>query len=396
MTEYKFATNCVHAGSLKDPHGSPRTPLYDATAFGFDSTADLLDVIDGRRQGSLYTRYGMNPTIQSTETKLASLEYADSALVFASGMAAESALFLTHGRAGVIVLGDAYGGTLEFLERQLPTLGIPTFLLLGHELDQLDRALSAGSRLVFFETPTNPTLEILDIRQICEISHRRGALVAVDNTFASPVNQQPLALGADLVVHSATKYLGGHDDITAGAVMGPKQLVEPIAAWRKNLGQMLAPSAAHLLSRSLSTLPVRVQRQNTSALQIALRMREQVRVKRVLYPGLPDFPGHKLAASQMHGFGGTVTLEVDGTFDDVRRIVDQLQVFTIAPSLGGVESLVTQPVTTTHHNLREEDRQRRGITDQMIRLSIGLEDVEDLLRDLEQALQQSEVSAACC
>lgn len=241
--------------------------------------------------------------------------------------------------------------------------------------------------LVFFETPTNPTLEVLDIRRLCSISHARGALVAVDSTFASPINQQPLTLGADFVVHSATKYLGGHDDIVAGVLGGPLRLLEPVGIWRKNLGQMLAPAAAHLPSRSLASLPVRVQRQNATALAVAQAMTRHPRVSRVFYPGLSDFPGHRLAASQMRGFGGVVTIEIQGGPDAAGRVVDRLQLFIIAPSLGGVESMATQPVTTTHHGLSQDDRRRRGITDGMIRLSIGLEDADDLISDLEQALK---------
>lgn len=384
---HDLSTRCVHAGVISDPQGSPRTPLYDTTTFRFASTADVLDVVEGRREGNLYTRYGMNPTIRTLEAKLASLEAAESALVFASGMAAEAALFFTHGRKGVVLIGDAYGGTVEFLEKQLPLLSIPTYLLLSSEMDRLEAALSQGAGLVFFETPTNPTLEILDIRRLCEICHAHGALVAVDSTFASPINQRPLALGADLVVHSATKYLGGHSDITAGVLTGAKCLVEPVGVWRKNLGQMLAPAPAHLLSRSLATLVVRVQRQNATALAIAQAMRRHPRVSRVFYPGLPDSPGHDLATSQMQGFGAIVTIEIEGNRDAAAHVVDRLKLFIIAPSLGGVESLVTQPVTTTHHGLREEDRRRRGITDAMIRLSVGLEDAVDLIADLEQALE---------
>lgn len=381
-----LSTHCVHAGEIEDPQGSPHTPVYTTTTFAFESTADLLDVVEGRRAGNLYTRYGFNPTIRALETKLAALEGAETALAFASGMAAESALFLTHGRQGILCIGDAYGGTLELLAEQLPLLGIPTHFLLGNELDRLEPVLQKGCGLVFFETPTNPALEILDIRRIAEAAHAQGALVAVDNTFATPVNQQPLALGADLVVHSATKYLGGHSDITAGAIMGPAALLAPIFGWRKNLGQMPSPETAALLARSIRTLVVRVRQQNTSARKIADALRGHPRIARVLYPGLPDFPGHAVAAEQMSGFGGMLTLEIKGTGADASRVVDRLKLFAIAPSLGGVESLVTQPVTTTHHGLDPEERQHRGITDSMIRLSIGLEDTDDLIRDLEEAL----------
>jgi cystathionine beta-lyase/cystathionine gamma-synthase len=382
-----LATRCVHAGELPDAHGSPHTPVYTTTTFAFGSTAAILDVVEGRAAGSLYTRYGLNPTVQSLEAKLAAIEGAEAALAFASGMAAEAALFLAHGRAGIVCIGDAYGGTLELIGQQLPLLGIPTHLLLGTELDRLDELLVGGAGLVFLETPSNPTLEVFDIAAITARTHARGALLVVDNTFASPVNQQPLALGADLVVHSATKYLGGHSDITAGALMGPKALIDAVWPWRKNLGQTPAPETAALLARSLRTLVVRVRQQNATALTVAQAMAADPRVARVLYPGLPTFPGHALAARQMAGFGGMLTIEVAGDGTAASAVVDRLQLFAIAPSLGGVESLATQPVTTTHHGLAPEERARRGITDAMIRLSIGLEDAQDLIDDLHHALR---------
>ncbi len=381
-----LSTRCVHAGEIEDAHGSPHTPIYTTTTFKFASTADLLDVVDGRKPGSLYTRYGLNPSIASIEKKLAALEGAEAAWAFCSGMAAEVALFLTHGRKGIVCLGDAYGGTLELLASQLPLLGIPTHFMLGSDMGQLDEALSTGAELVFFETPTNPTLEIFDIHAIAKLAHANGARVAVDNTFASPVNQNPLALGADFVVHSCTKYLGGHSDLTAGALMGTAELLAPVWNWRKNLGSMIAPEIASLLARSIRTLPVRVRQQNATAQAVAEAMARHPRVSRVLYPGLADFPGHALAKKQMSGYGGMLTIEVRGSGEDATRVADRLKLIALAPSLGGVESLVTQPCTTTHHGLTPEERARRGISDAMLRLSIGLEDAADLIADLEQAL----------
>ena len=381
-----LSTRCIHGGELKDAQGSPHTPLYATTTFKFDSTADLLDVVEGRKSGNLYTRYGLNPTIRALEEKLASIEGAEAAWAFSSGMAAETALFLAHGRKGIVCIGDAYGGTMELLASQLPLLNIPTYFLLGSELDGLKAYLEQGVGLVFFETPTNPALEVLDIAALSSQAHQHGALVAVDNTFASPVNQHPLELGADFVIHSATKYLGGHSDITAGALMGSAHLLTPVWPWRKNLGTMIAPETASLLMRSLRTLVVRVERQNASALFLAQALQGHPGVARVYYPGLPDFPGHAVALRQMKGFGGMLTFEVAGGYEDAVRVVDRLKLFAIAPSLGGVESLATMPVTTTHHGLEPQERARRGISDNMIRLSIGLEDAADLLADLEQAL----------
>lgn len=381
-----LSTRCVHAGELADAHGSPHTPLYTTTTFKFASTADLLDVVDGRKPGSLYTRYGLNPTVASIEQKLAALEGAELAWAFCSGMAAETALFLTHGRKGIVCLGDAYGGTLELISSQLPLLGIPGHFLLGHELSKLDELLAQGAGLVFLETPTNPTLEIFDIQAIAKLAHAHGALVAVNNTFASPVNQNPLALDTDIVMHSCTKYLGGHSDLTAGVLMGSQDLLMPVWNWRKNLGTTIAPEIANLLARSIRSLPVRVRAQNTTAQAVAEAMARHPKVARVLYPGLPDFPYHPLASKQMTGYGGMLTIEVKGSGDDATHVADKLKLFALAPSLGGVESLVTQPCTTTHHGLTPEERTRRGISDAMLRLSIGLEDAADLIADLDQAL----------
>jgi cystathionine gamma-synthase len=384
--QYALATRAIHGSTLKDAHGSPHLPIYNTTTFAFASTADLLDVVDGRKPGSLYTRYGLNPSLFALEETLASLESAELAWAFCSGMAAETALFLAHGRDGIVCIGDAYGGTLELLSSQLPLLGIPTHCILGHELDRLDALLAGGAKLVFFETPTNPALELFDIRAITDLAHAHGARVAVDNTFASPVNQRPLELGADFVMHSATKYLGGHSDLTAGALMGSRELLLPVWNWRKNLGSTIAAETAALLSRSLRTLVVRVRQQNATAQAVAEAMARHPKITRVYYPGLPDFPGHALAKAQMHGFGGMVSLEVAGTGADATRVADRLRLFALAPSLGGAESLVTQPCTTTHHGLTPEERARRGIPDSMLRLSIGLEDPADLIADLEQAL----------
>jgi len=383
-----FSTLCIHGGDQLDPQGGIHVPLYNHSTFGFPSTQALLDVIEGRKEGNFYTRFGLNPTIRAVERKLALLEGGELALVFSSGMAAEAATFLSHCKAGdhIVCIGDVYGGTFELLASNLPNLGIRTTFLLGDEVDRLREAITERTRIVFFETPTNPAMEIFDIRAVAETARGAGALTVVDNTFASPVNQNPLALGADLVIHSTTKYLGGHSDLTGGAVIGPKARVEPIWPWRKNLGQIMAPEVAYLLSRSLRTLTVRVRQQNATALAVAEFLSSQSNVLKVNYPGLPDFPGHAVAARQMRGFGGMVSFVYDGDAAATSAVVDRLQLFTIAASLGGTESLVTQPVTSTHHGMAPEERARRGIVNGLVRLSCGLEDTEDLIADLQQAL----------
>jgi len=383
-----MATRSIHEGEIKDQFGAPHTPVYNTTTFTFSSTKELMEAVDGRSSDPLYTRYGMNPNLWALEKKLASLEEAEESLVFGSGMAAISSAFLAHGRGGVLVLGDIYGGTIDFLENQFRSLNVPVYFLLEEEFHQMEDILKKGVDMVFFESPNNPFLGILDIEWVGAQAHQYGALVCIDNTFATPVNQNPLLLGADLVVHSATKYLGGHSDVTGGVVMGSSKLIDKIKPWRKNLGQIPAPEVAALLSRSLKTLVIRVQRQGESAMKIAETFQDHPKVKRVFYPGLKSNKGYSVASRQMCGFGGMLTMELHGDFEKTAAVADRLELIRIAPSLGGTESLCTQPVTTTHVDLTEEERERRGITPSLIRFSIGLEDVEDLIEDIRQALDQ--------
>jgi cystathionine gamma-synthase/methionine-gamma-lyase len=373
---------------MRDPHGALHSPMYDHSTFGFATTSDVLDVVEGRTSGALYTRYGLNPTITALEAKLADLEGAEAALAFSSGMAAEAAVFLAHARAGdhVVCVGDVYGGTFELLGQDLPRLGITTTFLLASEAGRIGEVLRPETRMVFFETPTNPLIDLIDIAA-AKAAAGPDVLVVVDNTFASPVNQTPLALGADLVVHSATKYLGGHSDLTAGAVMGPADLVRPVWAARKNLGTVIAPPVAHLLQRSLRTLAVRVRAQNATATAVAGFLDAHPRVARALHPSLAAGEARSIRERQMTGDGGMVSFVLDAGTAGTSAVVDRLRLFAIAPSLGGVESLVTQPVTTTHHDLDEADRARRGIAGGLVRLSIGLEEPEDLITDLAQALE---------
>jgi cystathionine gamma-synthase/methionine-gamma-lyase len=387
-TKLGLSTQCIHAGEKLDPNGGIHPPLYNHSTFGFHSTQDVLDVVEGRKEGNLYTRYGLNPTIRALEAKLAALEGGELAWAFSSGMAAESATFLAYCKSGdhIVCIGDVYGGTFELLGKNLPDVGIETTFMLGSEVDRLADVMKPRTRVVFFETPTNPNMEVLDIERIAKVAKSKGALTVVDNTFATPVNQRPLELGADLVIHSATKYMGGHSDLTGGAVIGSKSLLGPIWTWRKNLGQMMAPEVAFLLARSLRTLVVRVKAHNAAGAYVAERLARHPRVKRTNYPGLGSFAGHEIARRQMKGFGGMVSFVFDGDAKATAAVVDRLQLFTIAPSLGGAESLVTQPITTTHHDVPPTDRARRGIDDGMVRLSCGLEDAEDLWADLERAL----------
>ncbi|GEL20785.1 trans-sulfuration enzyme family protein [Pseudonocardia asaccharolytica] len=390
QTREGLSTRCVHAGDTRDLRGAIHPPLYGNATFAFESTADLLDLVEGRTQGNLYTRTGSNPTIRSLERKLADLEDAETALAFGSGMAAEAATFLAHVHAGdhIVCLGDVFGGTYGLLRDNLSQLGITTTFLTADELDKLPEVLTERVRIVFFETPTNPTLDVLDIAAIAAQAHAVGALVVVDSTFATPVNLNPLHHGADLVIHSATKYLGGHSDLIAGAVAGRAELLAPIGGWRGNLGQTIAPQVAYLLSRSLRSLVVRVRAQNATADAVARFLAEHPRVTRVNHPSLATGDQAALVKTQMRGHGGMLSFLVDGDATTTAAVVDRLRIFSIAPSLGGAESLVTQPITTTHHGLEPAERARRGITDNMVRLSIGLEDADDLINDLAHALDR--------
>ncbi|HLR98277.1 aminotransferase class I/II-fold pyridoxal phosphate-dependent enzyme [Mycolicibacillus parakoreensis] len=383
-----LGTRSVHAGDRRDTHGAIHPPIYPHSTFAFARTADLLDVIEERTAGALYTRYGGNPTVVATEAKLADLEGAQAALAFSSGMAAISAALLAHVRTGeqIVCVGDLYGGTYELLTENLPRLGITTAFLPAEHLDRLPAACTDATRVVFFETPSNPTLTVLDIAAVSAAARAAGALTIIDNTFATPVNQNPLAHGADLVMHSATKYLGGHSDLTAGALMGSAELLAPVAFWRKNLGQMIAPEVSSLLARSLRSLPVRVARHNAGAAAVAAFLAGHPAVVRVNYPGLAAGAAKTVVDKQMRGHGGMLSFVLDADAAATAAVVDRLALFSIAGSLGGVESLVTQPITTSHHGMPPAERRRRGISDGMIRLSVGLEDPADLIADLEQAL----------
>lgn len=381
----KFSTRAIHAGLANDGFGSPHTPLYDTTTFKYAATENMERAIDGRDSGYFYTRYGSNPSIVNIEQKLASLEQAGGALAFASGMAAISAALIAHGERGIICMGELYGGTWELMTDQLGSLGRRVAFIEAGDTDGLRRYLQQGYGLVYFETPSNPLLQIIDIAAVAAIAHAHDALLAVDSTFATPVNQQTLTLGADIVIHSATKYLGGHSDLTGGVVAANADLLPAINAWRKNLGQCMAPETAHLLARSLATLELRVHRQNASAARIAAFLQTHAAVERVYYPGLPAHGGHEIAKKQMSGFGGMLSVTLKAHVD-AAAFVDRLQLFSLAVSLGGIESLVCQPCRTSHRGLSAQMKAEKGITDQLIRVSIGLEDAADLEQDLAQAL----------
>ncbi|MGH8638626.1 MAG: trans-sulfuration enzyme family protein [Burkholderiales bacterium] len=371
---------------LRDVH--PLTlPIYETTTFVFENAQQVVDYNEGRSEKYLYTRYG-NPTVAAVEERLAAVEGADAALLLSSGQAATTTALLSLVSAGdeIVCSAAIYGGTLHLLTEVFGRLGVTTRFVRVEEFREPAAILSERTKVLWFETPINPTLRCIDIPHVAAACRARGVLSVVDNTFASPVNQQPLALGIDLVMHSATKYLNGHSDVTAGVIAGPSALIGPIEKLRRRVGTLLDPYAAYALGRGLRTLAVRVERQNANAMALAQWLAKDTRVQTVFYPGLPQHPDHEIAARQMRGFGGMVCVDLGGGYERAAQFFDRLKVFQRAASLGGVESLCSLPVLTSQWGHTEEELREAGVTASMARLSVGLEDAADLIADLDQAL----------
>ena len=364
------------------------TPIFETTTFLFENAAEVIAFNSGKSDKYLYSRYG-NPTVVAVERSLAGLDEADGALLFSSGMAATATTLIGHLKAGDEVLCAAaiYGGTLHLLHDLLSRFGVTTRFVSAEELASLDSVISERTRIVWFESPTNPTLRCVDVRRVAAACRARGVLSVLDNTFASPINQRALALGVDLAMQSATKYLNGHSDVTAGVVAGPVALLKPIESARRLLGTVLDPAAAYALGRGLKTLAVRMARQNQTALALAEALTSDRRVSQVFYPGLASHPEHEIAKRQMSGFGGMVCIDLGGDYERAARAFDRLAVIKRAASLGGVESIVSLPVLTSQWGHSDEQLRAAGVTKGMLRLSVGLEDVGDLLADLDQALE---------
>jgi cystathionine beta-lyase/cystathionine gamma-synthase len=385
-----FSTKAVHAGDeRRSSTGAVVEPIYETSVFAFSSTKHLLDVMGEKAEGYVYTRYG-NPTTRSVENKMAELEQSEDAAVFSSGMAAIATAFFTLLSSGdhVVSTRDLYGGTLEFFNKVLPKFGVETTLVEATDLDEIRSATRSNTRVIYAETPTNPTLKVADLSAVVKIGKEKGATVVVDSTFASPYNTRPMELGVDVVVHSATKYLCGHNDVTAGVVCGSERFVQELKKTRKSLGGTLDPLAAWLLLRGLKTLGLRMERHNSNGIKVATYLEGHPKVKKVHYPGLESHPQHAIAKRQMTGFGGVVSFEIDRDFETTVKFVENLKLCSLASSLGGTETLVTQPVTASHYSVSVEDRKKAGITDQLIRLALGIEDPEDIIADLEQAFKK--------
>jgi cystathionine beta-lyase/cystathionine gamma-synthase len=383
----KPQTRIIHGDGQPDSVGSLTTPIYETTTYLFDTAAEVKQYAEGGSSKFLYSRYG-NPTVQAVERTIAALEGAEAALLLSSGQSATTTALMGLLSAGdeVICSSAIYGGTLHLLADLLSRFGIRTRFATVEELTDVGAIISDTTKLVWFESPINPTLRCVDIAAIAAACRARGVISVIDNTFASPVNQQPIALGVDLVMHSATKYLNGHSDVTAGALAGPERLMAPIEKARRLIGGILDAHAAYALGRGLKTLHVRVQRHNANAMAIASWLARDPRVERVYYPGLASHPDHELASRQMQGFGGMVCVDLGDSLERASAFFDRLQVIRRAASLGGIESLCSLPVLTSQWGHTPEELHRAGVTQGMARLSIGLEDADDLIADLDQAL----------
>lgn len=386
-------TLAVHAGEPRpQPHAAVTTPVALTSTYTFRDTAELRDHFEGRIERDEYGRYG-NPTVAVAERKLAALEAAEDCALFASGMAAITTALFTLLRAGqhVVLTADGYRRTRQFVTGFLARYGVEHTLVAPGDLAALAAAIVPGkTRVVLSESPTNPYLRVADLRALADICRpHRGLKLLIDSTFATPINQQPLTQGAHLVLHSGTKYLGGHNDLLAGAVCGDASLVGLIREQRGVLGGVLDPHAAYLLTRGLKTLELRVARQNASGQRIAEFLAAHPAVERVYYPGLPDHPDHAVARAHMRGFGGVVSFLVRGDEHTTSRFVDRCQLPRIGPSLGGVESLIELPASMTHASVPPDQRKAIGIEDGLVRLSVGIERVEDLLADLDAAWRTS-------
>jgi cystathionine beta-lyase/cystathionine gamma-synthase len=378
-------TEAVRGGAdLHKKNGPLTTPIYQTATF---EVTDSEQQVRATHTDMFYTRYG-NPTHTVAEKAIAELEGVDAALVFASGMGAISTSVLALLKSGdhLVAQRDIYGGATKFFTQWLPKLGIETTLVDTTEYGQHARAIRPNTKLLYLESPTNPTLRVVDLGKVSALAHQHNLITFIDSTFATPINVRPADFGIDLIMHSGTKYFAGHSDLICGIVAGHQDLIDKIRDTRTTLGGSMDPHAAFLLLRGMKTLAVRVQRQNDNALRIAQFLAQHSGVRRVHYPFLEGHPQRALAMDQMHGGGGVLSFEVDGSGEDARRLAESLHLFTLAPSLGGVDSLVTIPVLTSHGMISAELRAKMGVTEQMVRLSVGIENVEDLIADLEQAL----------
>ncbi|MCZ0704223.1 cystathionine gamma-synthase [Natronobacillus azotifigens] len=389
MKEAKIGTRAIWAGEQDQlAFGATQVPVVHSVSFGYDDMDEWYDVAIGKKAGHIYGR-NTNPTVQAFEAKIKDLEVAEAATSFSTGMAAISntlGTFLVPGDR-IVSIKDTYGGTNKIFTEFLPRQQIDVVLCDTGDHATIEKEVAKGCKVLYLETPTNPTVKITDIKRMAHAGKEAGALVIVDNTFATPINQNPLALGADLVIHSATKYLGGHADALGGAVCGSAELVEEIYHYREINGATMDPMAAYLLLRGMKTLKLRVDKQCENAMAIAKYLQTVDVVDSVYYPGLEDHPGNEIAAEQMKQYGGMLSFAVKGGVDTVRHLLPKLNYANRAANLGSVETIVGPSRTTSHVECTPEERAAMGIPEGLIRYSAGIEDIEDLVEDLEQAFQ---------
>ena len=386
----KQATKLIHAGEGVDTGKTPSltTPIYETSTFVFDSVADVEKYQEGKLNGYLYSRYE-NPTVVAVEQKLAAVDGAEASLLFSSGMAAIATALLTLLKAGdeIVCCSAIYGGTFHIIEDLLPKLGIKKRFVSIDEMANVESVIRPDTRIVWFESPINPHLRCIDIRKVAAGCKKAGVLSAIDNTFASAVNQPVLSMGIDLSMQSCTKYLNGHSDVTGGVLSGSQALLAPIAKMRRLLGGIMDPMPAFALGRGMKTMTLRVAQHNANALAVAQFLEKHPAIERVYHPGLASHPDHAIAKSQMSGFGGMVTIDVKGGKEGAYRVFDKLKVVKRAASLGGVESICSLPILTSQYGLTDDELVKCGVSKGMIRVSIGLEDPQDLIEDFDQALK---------
>jgi len=386
---YDFATLAVHAGEAPCPlTGAVDTPIYQSTTFASANADEMAAVYGEEKPGYMYTRYG-NPTTRALEEKMAALEGGEAALAFSAGMAAISSAILGYVKAGdhVVAARSIYGAAYNFLNRKLPRLGASTTFVASSRVEDFEKTLRPNTRLIYFESPSNPVLEIVDIAALAELGRSRRVPTMIDSTFASPALQQPLRLGVTVVVHSATKYLCGHGDAMGGVVVGPKGYIDELSREViRDFGGVISPFNAWLILRGIRTLHVRMPAHCANAQRIADFLARHSRVERVIYPGLAGHPGHQLARKQMKAFGAMVSFEAKGGYEAGKKVMDRVKIFTRAASLGDGRSLIVHSASTSHRAVPRDERLAIGITDGLVRLSVGVEAADDLVRDLEQAL----------
>lgn len=392
----KLDTKAVWAGEdePREEGTTTQTPIVQSVSFGYYDLDEWQDVALAKKAGHIYSR-NTNPTLAVFEEKMRILEGGEAATSFASGMAAISNSLFALLRSGdrVVTIKDTYGGTNQLFREFLSRIGVEVCLC-DTKTEDVEREIARGCRLVYLETPTNPTLKVIDIARLANAAHSVGALVITDNTFATPINQRPLELGSDLVLHSASKFLGGHADALGGVLCGRTDLVKQVFHYREITGAALDPFAAYLLLRGLKTLHLRIERQNAGAMEVARFLETHPAVVRVFYPGLDSHPEHKTAALQMSGFGGVLSFALHGGYDAVKAFLPRLKFAHRAANLGAVETVVGPPATTSHVEVSARDREAMGIPEALVRYSTGIEDVSDLIADLEQALDSLDSESA--